>query len=85
MEINLACYRQKDWNKFLSIIDDRESMFNTWKEWHKSYLRTKNELSVLGFKVNNVEVDLGKLDKYCRENSLKNNGKTKSQFVSNIK
>lgn len=85
MEINLAFYRNKDWKKFLSIIDDRDSMFDTWKEWHKSYLSTKKELLDNGFKVNDVEVDLAKLDKYCQENGLKNNGKTRSQFVSGIK
>ena len=85
MEVNLAFYRKKDWKKFLSMIDDRDSMFDTWKEWHKSYLRTKKELSINGLKVNDVEMDLAKLDKYCRENGLKNNGKTRSQFVSNIK
>jgi hypothetical protein len=85
MEVNLAFYRKKDWNKFLSMIDDRDIMFDTWKEWHKSYLRTKKKLSDNGFKVNDFEVDIAKLDKYCQENRLKNNGKTRSQFVSNIK
>lgn len=85
MEVNLAFYRKEDWNKFLSIIDDRDSMFDTWTEWHKSYLRTKKELSDNGFKVNDFEVDIEKLDKYCQENRLKNNGKTRSQFVSSIK
>lgn len=85
MEVNLAFYRKKDWKKFLTMIDDRDSMFDTWKEWHKSYLKTKKELSVYGLKVNDVEVDIAKLDKYCQENGLKNNGKTRSQFVSSIK
>ena len=85
MEVNLAFYRNKDWKKFLSMIDDRDSMFDTWKEWHKSYLKIKKELTDKGFKVNDVEVDLAKLDEYCQENGLKNNGKTRSQFVSGIK
>ncbi|UWX55739.1 hypothetical protein NYZ99_04755 [Maribacter litopenaei] len=83
MEVNLAYYRKKDWKKFLSMIDDRESMFDTWKEWHKSYLMAKKQLSNKGLKVYDVEVDLVKLDHYCRENGLKNIGKTRSQFVSN--
>lgn len=85
MEVNLAFYRKKDWRKFLSMIDDRESMFDTWKEWHNSYLRTKKELSTNGLKVNDVQVDLKELDHYCRENGLKNNGRTRSQFVSSKK
>ena len=67
------------------MIDDRESMFDTWKEWHNSYLRTKKELSSNGLKVNHVQVDLNELGQYCRENGLKNNGRTRSQFVSHKK
>ncbi|NJB37986.1 hypothetical protein, partial [Croceivirga sp. JEA036] len=63
MEVNLAFYRKKDWGKFLRMIDDRESMFDTWKEWNKSYLRTKKELTSNGLKVNEVEVDLAELYK----------------------
>ncbi|MDO5976792.1 hypothetical protein [Flavivirga jejuensis] len=85
MEVNLAYYRKKDWRKLLSMIDDRESMFNTWKEWHKSYLRAKKELSSKGIVTNDIEVDLIELDKFCRENGLKNIGKTRSQFVSTEK
>lgn len=85
MEVNLAFYRKKDWRKFLSMIDDRESMFDTWKEWHSSYLRTKNELTTNGLKVNDVQVDSNELNQYCRENRLKNNGLTRPQFVSNKK
>ena len=36
MDVNLAFYKKKDWKKFLSMIDDRDSMFDTWDEWHKS-------------------------------------------------
>lgn len=85
MEVNLAFYRKKDWKKFLAMIDDRESMFDTWKEWHNSYLRTKKELSSNGLKVNHVQVDLNELGQYCCENGLKNNGRTRSQFVSHKK
>jgi hypothetical protein len=51
MEINLAFYRKNDWKKFLSMIDDRDSMFDTWKKWHKSYPKTKKELSIKGQKL----------------------------------
>ena len=82
MEANLAFYRRKDWKKFLSMIDDRETMFDTWAEWHETYLRTKNELSSMGLKVNKVKVNLNELDHFCRKNGLKNNGETRSRFVS---
>lgn len=83
MEVNLAFYRKKDWRKFLSIIDDKDTMFETWKEWYKSYLKTKKELSNFGIKVNDVQINLAELELYCRNNGFKNDGQTRSQFVSN--
>ena len=79
---NLAYIRQKDWNRFLSMIDDREGMFDTWKEWHASYQNAKKMFLDYGHEVNDVVIDLAKLNKYCQENGLKNNGKTRSQYVS---
>ncbi len=49
MEINLAYYRKQDWRKFLEMIDDRDSMHDTWKEWHKSYLIAKRNLTFFFF------------------------------------
>ena len=42
--VNLAYYREEDWERFIRSIDDPESMQNTWKEWHKAYLKAKKEL-----------------------------------------
>ena len=85
MEINLAYYRKQDWRKFLEMIDDRDSMHDTWKEWHKSYLIAKRNLTSQGFVVNDFAVDLNELNKYCSNRGLKIDGKARSQFVSDIK
>lgn len=33
----IAYYQQKDWERFLEAIDDREKMPETWEEWHKEF------------------------------------------------
>ena len=85
MEVNLAYYRKKDWVKFLEMIDDRDSMHDSWKEWHKSYLKAKRGLTSQGLVVNDFVVDLNELRKYCSNRGLKIDGKARSQFVSDIK
>ncbi|MCX6233549.1 MAG: hypothetical protein NT175_02345 [Bacteroidetes bacterium] len=80
--INIAYYLEKDWKRFLESIDDRESMHDTWKEWHKAYLKTKKELSIRGFRVNDFIVDIDELIKYCKMRGIKNDGKARSQFVT---
>ncbi len=81
-EIILAYYKKKDWNRFLKSIDDRESMHSTWKDWHKAYQKTKNDLSLQGFIVKGFEVDIDKLTDYCKTRGIKNDGKARSEFVS---
>lgn len=79
--IKLAFYRKKDWKQFLKIIDDRESMHNTWAEWHNDFLKVKNDLRAKGLEIIVVEIDLGELTNYCKLRGIKNDGKARSQFV----
>ncbi len=81
--INLAYYREADWERFLESIDDRESMHATWKDWHKAYLKTKKVLISQGLKVNDFVVDIDELQNYCILKGIKNDGKARSQFVAN--
>jgi hypothetical protein len=83
MNVNLAYYRKKDWRKLLEMIDDRDSMHDTWKEWHKSYLKVKRDLISQGFAVNDFVVDLNELKKYCADMGMKIDGNARSRFVSN--
>ena len=82
MEINLAYYNQKDWKRFLELIDDRDSMFDTWEDWYKTYKKTKKKLITHGYKVNDIIIDIDELIMYCKLSGLKNNGTTRSKFVS---
>jgi len=83
MEVNLAYFRKKDWRKFLELIDDKDLMHDTWKDWHKSYLKAKQGLTEQGLIVNDFVVDLNELKKYCLTRGLKINGEARSKFVSN--
>ena len=79
--IKLAYYRKKDWKRFIKIIDDRESIHDTWNEWHKAFLKTKKDLISEGFDVADIEIDLDELINYCKMRGIKNDGKARSQFV----
>ncbi len=79
--INLAFYKEKDWSRFLESIDDRDSMHDTWEEWHKAYQKTKKTLIEQGHIVNDYVVDIDELINYCTIRRIKNDGKARSQFV----
>lgn len=79
--IKLAYYRKEDWKRFIKIIDDRENMHDTWKNWHKAFVKTKRDLVSHGFEVTDVIIDLDELMNYCEMRGIKNDGKARSQFV----
>jgi hypothetical protein len=81
--IKIAYYKKKDWSRFLSLIDDRESMHNNWHDWYTAFAKIKQDLIKEGFQVVEIEVDLDELLDYCRTRGLKNIGSTRSQFVQN--
>jgi len=80
--INIAFYEKKDWEQFLRIIDDRENMFDTWEEWHQSFLNLKNHLIQEGIQLNIVIININELVNYCNKRKIKLDGKARSQFVA---
>jgi len=82
--IKLGYYRKEDWEKFISLIDDKESMHSSWYEWHEAYNKAKKELEKQGFTVIKTVVDLDKLNEFCSERKLKNIGSVRSQFIQQI-
>jgi len=79
--VNIAYYEMKDWDYFLSIIEDRESMHDTWDDWFKAYSKLKTHLFSEGFSVKEVSININELIDYCIDRKIKNDGKARSQFV----
>jgi len=79
--VKIAYYKKEDWQRLLEIIDDRESMHETWSEWYKAYSKAKTGLISQGFIVVDIEVDLDELANYCHLRRIINDGKARSQFV----
>ena len=84
MVIKLGYYRKEDWEKFKSIIDDKESMHSSWYKWHESYSKEKRDLEKQGFTVIKTVIDLDKLITFCSEKKCKNTGLVRSQFIQQI-
>lgn len=79
--IKLAYYKKRDWDRFLSLIDDKESVENSWHDWNRAFEAAKTGLKKQGFEVIEVVVDLDELTEYCKIRGIKNDGRARSQFV----
>jgi len=79
--VNVAYYEKKDYDRFLSIIDDRDNVHDSWEEWFLTFMKMNEYLKSQGLFVKVVTVDLDELIKYCADRKIKNNGAARSQFV----
>lgn len=77
----IAYYEKKDWDFFISVIDDRQKVEETWDEWYQGFLKAKSDLISMGLQVSEVKVDINELVNYCLDRKVKNNGVARSQFV----
>ena len=83
-QIKIAYYEKKDWDKLMNSIADRESMHDTWEEWYREIIRTKKKLKKLGLVVHEITINIDELNHYCIARNLINNGKTRSEYVSQL-
>ena len=83
-EIKLAYYRKSDWEKLMKSIVDRDSMHDTWEEWNQEYNRAKKGLKDQGFVVHDITINIDALNQHCLERGLKNDGGTRSKYVSQL-
>jgi hypothetical protein len=81
LNVKIAYYRKEDWQRFTEMIDDRESMHDTWEDWHKAFLKAKKDLTSQGFEVTKVVIDLNELRHYCAMRGVKNDGSARSRFI----
>lgn len=80
----MAFYQPEDWNRLIFIVDDKEVFHDTWEQWHEQYLIAKRHLESDGIKVNDVSIVIDELIRFCFQKGIKNDGKARSQFVSQI-
>lgn len=83
-EVNLAYYSKKDWQKFVASAEDKTSLHDNWKEWHKDFNRTRKRLENEGFVVHAVPVDIDALNQYLSIRGLKNVGSNRSKYVAQL-
>lgn len=80
--VGIAYYEKRDWDFFLSVIDDRESVEDKWNEWYKFFLKSEKDLISKGFSVSTVRVDINELVNYCIDHKIKNDSQARSKFVA---
>ena len=80
--INIAYYKEEDWQRLLNCVDDRSTMHETWAEWHRAFIDAKKGLKAQGMKVIVVTIDIEELKAFCKAKGIKNDSQARSEFVT---
>ncbi|KRP43902.1 hypothetical protein SAMN04490190_2318 [Pseudomonas libanensis] len=81
--IGFFWYRDAEqYEHFLSIYEDRDTMHDTYALWHKSAMRAVKQYEKQGFITHRVYSTPEELAQWCRVNSMPLNGKSRSSFAN---
>lgn len=79
--IGVGEYRKEDYQEIYKLSEDKDNMDPTWEEWKKSKSDALKKFKKVGIKTIDIIVLPHELVKYCRENGLKINGKSRAGFI----
>ncbi len=83
MNIFLAYYSPAEYENLLKLADDRKELDDKWEDWVFQYLRTKASLSK-EFEIEQINLDVKKMDQYFRTKRLKNIGENRANYVTEM-
>ncbi len=83
MNIFLAYYSPAEYENLLKLADDHKELDDKWEDWVFQYLRTKASLSE-EFEIEQINLDVKKMDQYFKKKKLKNIGKNRANYVTKM-
>ncbi len=79
----LAYYSPAEYENLLKLADDRKHLDDKWKDWFFQYLKAKAVLSN-EFEIEEIHLDVKKMDEFFRTKKLKNIGKNRANYVTEM-
>ena len=79
--VGIGCFRKEDYDKILSISDDRDTMNETWEEWKKKSDNMKKSLKKEGYTVVDILVLPPDLMYWCHAKKMRINSEARAQYV----
>lgn len=80
-----ACfYSKEEYEKLLSLSDDRKTMCDTYDEWLYQFMKMKNVMADQKVIVTPVFIKISELQKWCKQNKIKNNSTSRSKYVLSL-
>ena len=84
IEIGICWFQPDQWSRLLQIVEDPNELDDSYDEWRKNAHQTIQRFRAQGLSVRKVSVNLEDLLSWCNERGVPVNGKSRSEYVTEV-
>ena len=81
MLISIAWYRPEQWQRWLRVVDDRDSLEDTFEEWEANATAQLAALRGRGIRVQEIVLDVDEVQRWCLMQKRPLDAEARSEFA----
>jgi hypothetical protein len=82
--VGVGWYSPSQWARLREVSADPDQLEQTHQQWVATYERATRALAAKGVILKKVPIDVGELEKWCREREKPIDGSARSEYVLDI-
>jgi hypothetical protein len=82
--IAICFYTPDSYQELKEVADDKKVLCDSYADWLVEFSKAVKGLKEQGMEVVPVNINIGELIKWCKENKLKNTSSNRSKYVVEI-
>ncbi|MGZ8557993.1 MAG: hypothetical protein ACXWWC_06670 [Chitinophagaceae bacterium] len=82
--VAICFYTSDSYHELKEVADDKKVLCDTYPDWLVEFSKAVKELKEQGLEVVPVNINIGELKKWCKQNKLKNTSSSRSKYVLEI-
>ena len=82
--VAICFYTPDSYEELKRVADDKKVLCDTYADWLMEFSKAVKGLKEQGLEVVPVNINIGQLKKWCKQNKLKNTTSSRSKYVVEI-
>ena len=82
--VAICFYTPDSYGELKKVADDNKNLCDTYADWLVEFSKAVKGLREQGLKFETVNINIVELQKWCKQNKLKNTSSSRSKYVAEI-
>ncbi len=82
--VAICFYTPDSYEELKEVADDKKVLCDTYADWLVEFSKAVNGLKEQGLEVVPVNINIGELKKWCKQNKLENTSSSRAKYVVEI-